>query len=426
VINPAFDLHDLVAPATDEVSGLLNILQQWNWRPRRRTATLPARPCGWFPPTSATTSGKPGANASWQVTVTTPARRQQTVQASAAFRADSVIKNASVTLNATSSHFNQLGGGRAQHSHLCDSLVPSGRRCSTPRSPGTHRGGGGGPQPAGPAYLVDPSVRWRRTPSPASGGTAVPGFCPAAGPGREIFSNTSNGRHDRHGCSFGASFVATSSLARCRPSRLRLAPGCRGTVSVGGGCLPGRATPPGGDVPTPCGAAVWRARERPVTLPAWSRRDCFPGTFPRRADRWQRARPVRVPVATNSFTVPSNLPFILRYLEGKRGVLGNDPENQVSAYLVAPGGQTMGYGFELPHHLGSPRPGAGRVPRAFSCSPVHVHPSPRVDADHRLHLAGAGNELADPSPGWSSFNVRSVERGKLPAGPRTKLTDGQS
>ena len=48
-------------------------------------------------------------------------------------------------------------------------------------------------------------------------------------------------------------------------------------------------------------------------------------------------------VESYSFVVPSGLPVMLRDLE-VNVVLGNDPENQVSAYLVAPGGQTMGYG----------------------------------------------------------------------------------
>ena len=100
-------------------------------------------------------------------------------------------------------------------------------------------------------------------------------------------------------------------------------------------------------------------------------------------------------VAAYSFAVPSNLPVLLRNIDVDV-VLANDPANQVSGYLVAPGGETMGYGSS---YLTTGFNGSGvpvESPRR-QLSAVHVQPDPRhLDAHHRLHVAGARQRAVRP------------------------------
>ena len=130
-------------------------------------------------------------------------------------------------------------------------------------------------------------------------------------------------------------------------------------------------------------------------------------------------------VEAYSFAVPSDLPVMLRDLEANV-VLGNDPENQVSAYLVAPGGQTMGYGSNYLTTgftaTGVPVESPRRQLSLYTSNPIAGVWTLIIDFTSPV----PGNELADPFTGLIRFNAVRWSRGKLPRRPRTKLSAGKS
>ena len=71
--------------------------------------------------------GKPGATASWRVTVTNTGANAQTVAVDGrGFTADSVVKQASVTLSASSAHFTNWAGAESNYATV-RFTVPAGQ-----------------------------------------------------------------------------------------------------------------------------------------------------------------------------------------------------------------------------------------------------------------------------------------------------------
>jgi hypothetical protein len=106
-------------------------------------------------------------------------------------------------------------------------------------------------------------------------------------------------------------------------------------------------------------------------------------------------------------------------------VLRDDPENQVSAYLVAPGGQTMGYGSNFLTtaftSTGVPLESPRRQLSLYTSDPIPGRWTLIVDFTAPV----PGNELADPFTGRIRFNSVLWSRGGLPAGPGATLTPGR-
>ncbi len=96
-------------------------------------------------------------------------------------------------------------------------------------------------------------------------------------------------------------------------------------------------------------------------------------------------------------------------------VLGNDPENQVSAYLVAPGGQTMGYGS---NYLATGFTATG-VPVESPRRQLSLYTSNPIAGVWTLIIDFTapvpGNEVSDPFTGLIRFNAVQWSRGGLPA-----------
>ena len=130
-------------------------------------------------------------------------------------------------------------------------------------------------------------------------------------------------------------------------------------------------------------------------------------------------------VASYSFVMPSDLPVMLRDVEADV-VLRNDPENQVSAYLVAPGGQTMGYGSNFLTtgftSTGVPVESPRQQLSLYTSDPIPGRWTLIIDFTSPV----PGNELADPFTGRIRFNSVRWSRGKLPGGPKAKLKPGTS
>ena len=105
--------------------------------------------------------------------------------------------------------------------------------------------------------------------------------------------------------------------------------------------------------------------------------------------------------------------------------LANDPANQVSGYLVAPGGETMGYGSNFLttgfDSGGVPVESPGRQLSMYAADPVPGVWTVIIDFTSPV----PGNELADPFTGRIRFNAVSASRGALPNSPSASLAAGK-
>src|SRR6202042_2929897 len=114
-----------------------------------------------------------------------------------------------------------------------------------------------------------------------------------------------------------------------------------------------------------------------------------------------------------SFNVSPQAGVMLRDLDANV-VLGNDPENQVSAYLVAPGGQTMGYGS---NYLDTGFTATG-VPVESPRRQLSLYTSDPIAGVWTLIIDFTapvpGNEVSDPFTGLIRFNAIRWSRGGLP------------
>ena len=133
------------------------------------------------------------------------------------------------------------------------------------------------------------------------------------------------------------------------PSKLSLAPGASRVVRVSAR-VPAGAGDSSGSVVFATGAAgsASSANGGPVSVPVTLRGQVptglgVTGKFSGVLTGGNGRSLGEGQVAAYSFTVPSNLPVPLRNIDVDVA-LANDPANQVSGFLVAPGGETMGYG----------------------------------------------------------------------------------
>jgi hypothetical protein len=419
---------DLGAPATEQGSGLLNSLKAVELASRM----APRAPVGETLRLSSNQLnyvGKPGSTASWRVAVTNTGAKAQTVAlAGRGFTADSVIKQASVTLNAQSAHFTDWAGAAANYATVRFS-VPAGQAVLNSSIAWYATAAEASvPNRRVRLILVDPSGRLAAYSAPqgVGGYGSAQVLHPAAGTWTaEIFSNTAAAGGTTGTMRFGASVERTSSFGSVSPASLRLAPGASAVVRVSA-VVPAGAGDSSGAVTFDTGPAGGGPVSVPVTL-----RGLVPagtgsgGTFSGVLTGGNGRTPGEGQVASYSFVVPSDRPLTLRDVEADV-VLGNDPANQVSAYLVAPGGQTMGYGSNF---LTTGFTSA-RVPVESPRRQLSLYASNPVPGVWTLIVDFTspvpGNELADPFTGLIRFNSVRWSRGKLPGGPKAKLMPGRS
>jgi hypothetical protein len=130
-------------------------------------------------------------------------------------------------------------------------------------------------------------------------------------------------------------------------------------------------------------------------------------------------------VAAYSLRVPSNRSVPLRDIDVDV-VLANDPANQVSGYLIAPGGETMGYGT---NYLTTGFTASG-VPVQSPRRQLSVYASNPIAGVWTLVLDFTapvpGNELSDPFTGQIRLNAVSASRGGLPGSPSVMLQRGKA
>ncbi|HEY0934317.1 MAG TPA: S8 family serine peptidase [Trebonia sp.] len=418
---------DLGAPATEQGSGLLN-----SFKAVELAASVyggsPAGPALQLSANQLNFTSQTGAPASWAVTVTNPSKTAQQVAVSGrAFGAGSTVKKAVVKLSDTASrHFTSWAGAAANYGTV-QFTVPKGQALlNASIAWGATSTQAGSLNARVRVILVNPSGKLAgdSLPQGVGGYGSAQVLRPAAGTWTAVISsNTTKAGGTAGAVQFGATVAQATTFGTMSPSTLSLAPGASGVVHVSARVPSGAGDSSGSLVLSSAGRAV----SVPVTL-----RGEIPtglgaagGKFSGVLTGGNGRSPGEGQVASYTFVVPSSLPVLLRNIDVDVA-LANDPANQVSAYLVSPSGETMGYGSsdlttgfttsgvpvespqnKLSLYTSNPIPGVWRLIVDFT-SPV------------------PGNELADPFTGKIRLNAVSFSRGALPDSPSVTLTRGKA
>jgi hypothetical protein len=430
---------DLGAPATEQGTGLLNSLKAVelaSWQPR----SDPAGPTLKLSSNQLNYVGKPGATASWSVTVTNAAHTAQTVAVSGrGFSGGSVVKQATVTLSdAKSPRFTNWAGVPSNFGTVKFSVPRGQALLNASIAWPTSTSATGNLNARARVILVDPAGKLaaHSLPQGVGGYGSAQVLHPAAGNWTAvIFSDTAKTGGTAGTVQFAASVSSAQSFGTVSPSKLVLAPGASGAVHVsarvpaGAGDLSGSVVFAAG--PAAAGSAGSPASaDGPVSVPVTVRGQVqtglgVTGKFSGVLTGGNGRAPGEGQVAAYSFTVPSNLPVLLRDLDVDV-VLADDPDNEVSGYLVAPGGETMGYGSSYLttgfNSSGVPVESPERQLSLYTSNPISGVWTLIIDFTSPV----PGNELADPFTGQIRFNAVSVSRGTLPDSPSVSLDRGQT
>jgi hypothetical protein len=419
---------DLGAPATEQGSGLLNSLKAVELAssmPRHlvgETLRLSSNQLNYV--------GKPGATAHWSVTVTnTGAKTQKVDVAGGGFTANSVVKQATVTLSdSRSAHFTTWTGTAANYATV-PFAVPAGQALlngsiAWPATAAT----ASHPNKRVRLVLVDPSGQLAAYSQPqgADGYGSAQVLHPPSGTWTaEIFSDTSAAGGTVGAVRFGASVARTSAFGSASPAALTLKPDTSAVVRVSS-VVPAGAGDSSGTIEFSTGPSGGGPVSVPVTLRGLVDAGFgASGTFSGVLTGGNGRSPGEGQVEAYSFALPTDMKVMLRDLE-VNVVLGNDPENEVSAYLVAPGGQTMGYGSNYLTTgftaTGVPVESPRRQLSLYTSDPIAGVWTLIIDFTEPV----PGNEVADPFTGLIRYNAVQWSRGELPAAPRTTLKAGKS
>lgn len=418
---------DLGAPATEQGAGLLNSLK----------AVELASWMSWYGPVSETLRlwanqlnyvGRPGATASWTVHVTNTGKKAQTVAVSGrGFTADSVIKKASVTLSdADSSHFTSWAGVNSNYASVTFTVAPGQAVLNSSIAWPANASQSSELNKRVRLILVDPSGKLaaHSLPQGVSGYGSAQVLHPAAGTWTAvIFSDTAKAGGTAGKVQFGASVSRTRSFGTVSPSSLSLAPGASGTVHVSA-VVPSGAGDSSGAVVLNAGAAAGGAVTVPVTLRGTVAAGLGAGsTFSGVLTGGNGRSPGEGQVAAYQFTVPSTLHVLLRNIDADV-VLANDPANQVSGYLIAADGQTMGYGSSYLttgfNNKGVPIESPKRQLSVYTSNPVPGVWTLVIDFTSPV----PGNELSDPFTGRIRLNSVQFNRGALPDSSLVRIKRG--
>ena len=281
---------DLGAPATEQGTGLLNSLKAVelaSWAPHRD----PAGPTLKLSADQLNYVGRPGATASWSVTVTNAARAAQTVAVSGrGFSAGSVVKQATVTLSDAKSPRFTNWAGTASNFGTVKFSVPRGQALlnasvAWPASVS----GTGNLNARVRVILVDPAGRLaaHSLPQGVGGYGSAQVLHPAAGSWTAvIFSDTAKAGGTAGTVRFGASVSSAQPFGTVSPSTLVLAPGASDVVHVSAR-VPAGAGDSSGSVVFATAGPGQRAGHAARAGAGAARRD---RDLQRGADRRQRAR----------------------------------------------------------------------------------------------------------------------------------------
>ena len=425
---------DLGAPATEQGTGLLNSLkavQLAGWMPNC-DSKLPTGPTLQLSSNQLNYVGRPGATASWPVTVTNTSRSPQTVGVSGrGFGGGTVVKHATVALSDTkSAHFTNWMGTASNFGWVKFSVPRGAGLLNASIAWPTSASATGNASAQVRVILVDPSGKLAAHSLPQGGGGygSAQVLRPAAGNWTAVISSDAAKAGGTAGTvQFGASVSSARSFGTVSPSRLTLAPGASGVVHVSAQ-VPAGAGDSSGSIVFTTGSAG-SAEGGPVSVPVTLRGQVptgpgVTGTFSGVLTGGNGRSPGEGQVAAYSFKVPSNPSVPLRDIDVDV-TLANDPANQVSGYLVAPDGETTGYGSSyLTTGFNS-----GGVPVESPTRQLSLYTSDPVPGVWTLIVDFTspvpGNELSDPFSGQIRFNTVSFNRGALPDSPSVSLSHGK-
>ena len=417
---------DLGAPATEQGAGLLNSLRAVKlaaWRPGRGRAS--AGPALELSANQLNFTGRPGALASWTVTVTNAARTAQRVAVTGrAFGSPAVIRRAVVTLSdarsarftnwsGTGSNFGRVAFTVRRGTSLLDASIAWPASVSQAQNPNA---------PVR-VILVDPAGRLaaHSLPQGDAGYGSAQVLRPAAGNWTAIISSdtaVTGGTAGR--VTFAATAWHTTRFGAVSPAALSLAPGASAAVHLSARVPAGAGDSSGSLVLA--GSASGRAVTVPVTLRGQVRvgpgvTGTFGGTL-----AGGNGAPGAGQVAAYSFTVPSGP--AARDLDVDV-TLASASAGQVDGYLIAPGGQAMGYGSS---YLTTGFTASG-VPVESPQRQLSLYATDPVPGGWRLIVdfasPAAGGQLADPFTGRIRLNDVGFDRGALPDSPAVTLRRGR-
>lgn len=422
---------DLGAPATEQGAGLLDSLRAVevaSWPPGR--GVRPAGPAIELSANQLNYAGRPGSLASWTVKVTNTARIRQHVAAGGrAFGAATTVSQAVVTLSdARSARFTNWAGTGSNYG-LVKFTVPRGAALLN-TSIGWPATVTQAANPGAPVrvILVDPAGRLaaHSLPQGNAGYGNAQVLHPAAGNWTAVvFCETADAGGTSGPVQFAASVWHSVKFGAVWPSSMSLKPGASAVLHVSAR-VPGRA----GDSSGALVLVTSGARSAPVSVPVTLRGQVqvgvgLTGTFRGLLTGGNGGSPGSGQVVAYSFTVPRGRSVALRNLDVDV-VLAHVPASQVTGYLIAPGGETLGYGSsylttgftaggvpvespgrQLSLYAADPAPGAWTLILDVASSPV------------------TGDELADAFTGRIQFNDVGFDRGGLPNSPRVTLARGK-
>jgi hypothetical protein len=423
---------DLGAPATEQGAGMLNSLKAVEMA----ASTSAHRTAGQTLKLSKTQlddTGKPGTAASWAVTVTNTSNKNEKVSVSGrTFATAKTVEQTAVTLSdATSPHFTSWTGTPANYQKVRFTVPAKAALLNASITYPATAAESGRQNAKVRVILVNPAGKLAADslPQGVSGYGSTQVLHPAAGTWTAvIISDEARDGGTAGSVKFGATVTGTNqfgqlSIGSGAKKSVTLAPSASAVVH-----LTAKVPAGAGDS---SGSVVLSAGGSPVSIPVILRGQVVAGkpgtiaTFSGALSGGNGRSPGEGQVETYSIVVPSNLPVMLRNLDVDVS-LDNDPANQVSAYLVSPQGETMGYGSS---YLTTGFNGDD-VPIEAPQKQLSVYTSNPIPGTWTLVIDFTspvpGNELTDEFHGRVRLNAVSFSRGALPDSSAVTLKAGQN
>jgi hypothetical protein len=406
---------DLGAPADEQGAGLLDSYKavQMAMSVGRSSVTKGE--------TVATSSnqlsyvGGAGAKHTWKVTVTNTGAASQTIHlAGRAYGTPKVISAGSVTLSdAKSPHFTDESGVENNYGELHFTVSKGAGRLNAAIAYPSN-----GSTNAVQLDLIDPDGRFAANSEPqgVSNYGSVEVLHPAAGTWTAVIFSEMSGSNGTTGkVPFSASVSNYVGFGAVSPSTITLAPGASSAVSV-------TATTPStaGDA---SGAVVLNSGHGATTIPVVLRSlvDVARGGAFRGVLTGGNGRPPgEGQVVYYEFNVPAGRSAIAANM-----TLANDPAVPVDGYLVAPDGETAGFGantYITEQTSTNTVTVNGRGLSLYALKPAAGIWTLIIE----FTSAVAGNEVADPYTGTVRFGAIPVSARGLPDSTATKLAPGKS
>jgi hypothetical protein len=418
--------RDLGAPATEQGAGLLNSaraveLAAWmpNCDPVGESLSLSA--------TQLNAVDSPGATRTWSVRVTNTGASTQVVSAyGRAVGEPAVTGTGSVSLSDSKSpHFTNWSGAETNYGELHFQVASGAALLDASITWAASAADLASGLDRVRLILIDPHGRFAAQSSPQGvagyGGAQV--LQPAAGRWTAVvFSDTSSGRGTTGTVRFGASVSDYTSFGTVTPRRVTLAKGQSANVTISA-----PVSPRGGDS---SGALVvsggYGATSVPVTLRgAVNAAAPGGGSFSGVLTAGDGRAPGGGQVAAFQFTVPRTGTWAPASLAANIA-LADGPLTQLTGYLVAPGGQPMGYassylttGFTS---TGVPVQTPGRQLTVYSDTAAAGTWTLIVEFTQPV----SGDQRADHFTGHIQFDIPRQRRGGLPESAATVLARGKA